>query len=82
MEMAIKVTGLFLYLWRGPLRRGLEAGLVAFVLLVTVLTIAGMTVAPTPPPATAAALGPLATIGIVVAIDVWLDWVGAHRAGT
>jgi hypothetical protein len=71
-ESVITLAGLYLFLSGANLSRTRQLWLAVLVLVVLAFTIAGMTVAPPPPSATAMAAGSLFTIGLVVAIACWL----------
>lgn len=68
LEAIIVALGLWLFLAGASLSRGSNLGLGALCILITGLTVAGMTVAPPPPSVALMAGSSLATITIVCAI--------------
>jgi hypothetical protein len=82
LEVAIAVIGLWLYLGGAALPRAKKVALAVLVLLLTVFTIAGMTVAPPPPSAAAMAGSSLATLLVVCGLFVWLDMARSRAHGS
>lgn len=72
LEALIVVAGLWLYLAGSVLSRGRKVALVALCVIVLVFTIAGMTVAPPPPSATALAGSSLVTLLVLCALILWV----------
>jgi hypothetical protein len=72
VEAGIVLLGLSLFVPGASLSRGRKIALVATCLLILVFTIAGMTVAPAPPSATAMAGSSLITLLVLCAIVGWL----------
>jgi hypothetical protein len=80
IEAAVLVLGLWLFIPRAPLPRGRKVTLAVLCLVLLAFTIAGMTVAPPPPSATAMAGSSLVTLLVVCAVIGWIGRTGAaHR---
>jgi hypothetical protein len=78
VEAALVVAGLALWARASSVPRGRRLAVGAVVLVVLALTIAGMTVAPAPPSASAMASSSLATIAILCGLLAWLGRRTAH----
>lgn len=72
VEVAIVLAALWRFVPGAPLARAKKIGLVAAGLALAAFTVAGMTVAPPPPSATAMAASSLATLALVCALFGWL----------
>lgn len=72
IEGALVVAGALLFLPRSALPRAKKLALVVLVLLLLGFTVAGMTVAPPPPSATAMAASSLGAIVLACALIGWL----------
>jgi hypothetical protein len=80
VESAIVIAGILIFIRGSRLPRSRSAGLAALVAATLVSTIAGMTLAPPPPSATAMAAG---SLGVLVAVCALACWLGkAHRSGS
>lgn len=71
-EALITLAGLWLYITDTNLSRGEKRGLVVLAIFVLCFTIAGMTVAPSPPSNTAMASSSLGAIVVVCVLAGWL----------
>lgn len=72
LETAIALAGLWLFARASPLSLARTCSLAALTVAVTMLTVAGMTVAPAPPSASAMAGGSLATLVVVFVLALWI----------
>ncbi len=72
VEAGLLVAGLVLYLRSAALPRKRAIGIAVLSLLLLAFTIAGMTVAPPPPSASAMAASSLGTLAVVCALYAWL----------
>jgi hypothetical protein len=72
VEAIIAVAGLCLFVAGASLSRARKVGLSVLCLLVLALTVAGMTVAPPPPSATAMAASALVTLAVICVLAGWL----------
>jgi hypothetical protein len=72
VEAIIAVAGLCLFVSGASLSRARKVGLSVLCLLVLALTVAGMTVAPPPPSATAMAASSLVTLAVICVLAGWL----------
>jgi len=79
VEAALVFAGLFVCLRATTLTRGRRMALAAFTLFLLGFTVAGMTVAPPPPSATAMAASSLAAIALVC---VTIGWLGRGARAT
>lgn len=80
VEAGIVAAGLWLFLPGADLPRARKRWLAALVLAVLAFTVAGMTLAPAPPSATAMAASSLIAIAVICALAWWLGTrAGAAR---
>ena len=80
VEALLVLAGLYLYLADAHLSRAHRISTAVLALLILAFTIAGMTVAPPPPSATAMAASSCITLGVVCALFVWLGGPAADAA--
>lgn len=72
LEALLVLGGLYLFVPGAGLSRTKQLSLTAMAVLILVFTVAGMTVAPSPPSVTAMAASSLVTIILVCALALWL----------
>jgi len=78
-ETAIVVAGLLLFMPGSNLSRGKLRALAMLSLVVLAFTVAGMTIARSPPSAQAMAVSSLAALAVVCALAYWLGKVPSER---
>jgi hypothetical protein len=78
VEVFITVAGLYLFVSGAPLSRARKVGLAVLCLFILALTVAGMTVAPPPPSATAMAASSLVTLAVICILASWLGRLPRH----
>jgi len=78
-EAVIVAVGLALFLPGSGLSRGKAVALAILTLALLAFTVAGMTIAPPPPSATAMAASSLATLIVICALACWLGKVPRGR---